>query len=65
VGPGWFQLDGDPGTAGSPERRSGAIGRHLSGGRWQLYGDGRNSQYYWVWIPSGVTPPAPPLPPAG
>jgi hypothetical protein len=34
-------------------------------GRWQLYGDGRNSQYYWVWIPSGVTPPAPPLPPAG
>jgi hypothetical protein len=32
VGPGWFQLDGDPGTAGSPERRSGAIGRHLSGG---------------------------------
>ena len=32
-------------------------------GRWQLYGDGRTTQYYWVWIPSGVTPPNPPLPP--
>jgi hypothetical protein len=32
-------------------------------GRWQLYGDGRTAQYYWVWIPAGVTPPMPPLPP--
>ena len=32
-------------------------------GRWQLYGDGRTTQYYWVWIPAGVTPPNPPLPP--
>src|SRR5215470_17048215 len=32
-------------------------------GRWQLYGDGRTSPYYWVWIPSGTTPPAPPMPP--
>jgi len=23
-------------------------------GRWQLYGDGRGTPYYWVWIPSGV-----------
>jgi hypothetical protein len=34
-------------------------------GRWQLYGDGRTTQYYWVWIPAGVTPPTPPLPPTG
>jgi len=26
---------------------------------------GQEMQYYWVWIPSGVTRPAPPLPPAG
>jgi hypothetical protein len=32
-------------------------------GRWQLYGDGRTTQYYWVWIPAGMTPPNPPLPP--
>jgi len=32
-------------------------------GRWQLFGDGRTTQYYWVWIPAGVTPPNPPLPP--
>jgi hypothetical protein len=32
-------------------------------GRWQLYGDGRGTPYYWVWIPSGMTPPAPPMPP--
>jgi hypothetical protein len=32
-------------------------------GRWQLYGDGRTTQYYWVWIPAGVTPPMPPMPP--
>jgi hypothetical protein len=32
-------------------------------GRWQLYGDGGATPYYWVWIPSGYTPPAPPMPP--
>src|SRR5882672_12200370 len=32
-------------------------------GRWQLYGDGRTTQHYWVWIPAGLTPPNPPLPP--
>ena len=32
-------------------------------GRWQLYGDGGATPYYWVWIPSGLTPPAPPMPP--
>jgi hypothetical protein len=32
-------------------------------GRWQLYGDGRGTPYYWLWIPSGMTPPAPPMPP--
>src|SRR5262245_19350773 len=30
------------------------------GGRYQLYGDGLNTPYYWAWIPSGVTPPPPP-----
>lgn len=33
-------------------------------GRWQLYGDGRATPYYWVWIPAGVTPPPPPAYPA-
>ena len=32
-------------------------------GRWQLYGDGGATPYYWVWIPSGMTPPSPPMPP--
>lgn len=32
-------------------------------GRYQLYGDGRTVPYYWVWIPSGASPPAPPAPP--
>jgi len=32
-------------------------------GRWQLYGDGGATPYYWVWIPAGMTPPAPPMPP--
>jgi len=32
-------------------------------GRWQPYGDGGATPYYWVWIPSGMTPPAPPMPP--
>ncbi len=30
---------------------------------WQLYGDGGATPSYWVWIPSGMTPPAPPMPP--
>ena len=30
-------------------------------GRYELYGDA-TSGYYWAWIPSGVTPPAPPPP---
>jgi hypothetical protein len=29
-------------------------------GRWQLYGDGKATPYYWVWIPAGTTPPLPP-----
>ena len=35
------------------------------GGRYTLYGDGTSSSpYYWVWIPAGSNPPAPPpLPP--
>lgn len=32
-------------------------------GRWQLYGDGGTTPYYWVWVPSGAAPPAPPIPP--
>ena len=35
----------------------------FSEGRWQLYGDGGNTPYYWVWIPAGSMPPAPPMPP--
>ena len=36
-----------------------------SNGKYQLYGDGSTaSPYYWVWIPAGTNPPAPPaLPP--
>jgi hypothetical protein len=35
------------------------------GGRYQLYGDGTTaSPHYWVWVPAGSTPTAPPpLPP--
>ena len=29
-------------------------------GQYTLYGDGTNTPYYWVWVPSGVTAPAPP-----
>jgi hypothetical protein len=29
-------------------------------GRYQLYGDGVSTPYYWAWIPSGAAPPAPP-----
>ena len=32
-------------------------------GRYELYGDGMSTPYYWVWIPAGVTLPAPPPPP--
>jgi hypothetical protein len=32
-------------------------------GRYELYGDGMNTPYYWVWIPAGATLPAPPPPP--
>lgn len=33
-------------------------------GRWQLYGDGRTTPYYWVWIPTGATLTGAPSPPA-
>ncbi len=32
-------------------------------GRYELYGNGSTTPYYWVWIPAGVTPPTPPPPP--
>ena len=32
-------------------------------GRYELYGDGMNTPYYWVWIPAGSTLPTPPPPP--
>jgi hypothetical protein len=32
-------------------------------GRYELYGDGVSTPYYWVWIPAGSTLPAPPPPP--
>ena len=33
-------------------------------GRYQLYGNGTTQPYYWVWVPTGATVPAPPpLPP--
>ncbi|MBI2526244.1 MAG: hypothetical protein HYV93_09705 [Candidatus Rokubacteria bacterium] len=32
-------------------------------GRYQLYGDGAATPYYWAWIPAGTSPPAPPPPP--
>jgi len=33
-------------------------------GRYELYGDGVATPYYWVWVPAGATLPAPPPPPA-
>ena len=33
-------------------------------GRWQLFGDGRNTAYYWVWVPAGSNLTATPVPPA-
>jgi len=32
----------------------------LRPGQYTLYGDGTNTPYYWVWVPSGVTAPSPP-----
>lgn len=32
-------------------------------GRYQLYGDGVTTAYYWVWVPAGTRAPAPPVPP--
>lgn len=32
-------------------------------GRYQLYGDGAATPYYWVWIPAGTAPAPPPPPP--
>ena len=32
-------------------------------GRYQLYGDGAATPYYWAWIPAGAAPPPPPPPP--
>jgi hypothetical protein len=33
------------------------------GGRYELYGDGTTTPYYWVWMPAGSTAPVPPPPP--
>lgn len=32
-------------------------------GRYELYGDGTTTPYYWVWVPAGTALPAPPPPP--
>ncbi len=32
-------------------------------GRYELYGDGASTPYYWVWVPAGAVLPAPPPPP--
>ena len=32
-------------------------------GRYQLYGDGRITPYYWVWVPNGSTAIPPPSAP--
>jgi hypothetical protein len=32
-------------------------------GRYELYGDGVSTPYYWVWVPAGAVLPAPPPPP--
>ncbi len=32
-------------------------------GRYELYGDGTRTPYYWVWVPVGANPPKPPPPP--
>jgi hypothetical protein len=33
-------------------------------GRWQLFGDGRNTPYYWGWVPAGSNLTGTPVPPA-
>ena len=33
-------------------------------GRWQLFGDGRNTPYYWVRVPAGSNLTGTPVPPA-
>src|SRR5262245_37846951 len=33
-------------------------------GRWQLFGDGRSTPYYWVWVPAGSNLTGTPVPPA-
>ena len=33
-------------------------------GRWQLFGDGRNTPCYWVWVPAGSNLTGTPVPPA-
>jgi len=33
-------------------------------GRWQLFGDGRNTPYYWVWVAAGSNLTGTPVPPA-
>jgi len=67
-------LDRDPGPHGRSPRglHHGNRGRHhrlgprnsnrdVSGGQYRLYGSGTAaSPYYWVWVPTGVTAPAPP-----
>jgi hypothetical protein len=37
---------------------------NYSTGRYELYGDGISTPYYWVWIPAGTMIPAPPPPPS-
>ena len=32
----------------------------VQAGRYQLYGDGTSTPYYWVWVPTGAAPPPPP-----
>jgi len=32
-------------------------------GRYELYGDGKTTPYYWVWMPAGAATPTPPPPP--
>ena len=54
-----------PPTTGAVLNAPGPRTVEYSNGKYQLYGDGTTSApYYWVWIPAGTNPPAPPaLPP--
>jgi hypothetical protein len=50
-----------PPTTGAVLGGSGPRTVEYPGGKYQLYGDGSTaSPYYWVWIPAGTNPPAPP-----